>query len=108
MASNFSNARRTTIGANATIQTVAGDAITNIYNNPESGDRVTLYGRTFMRNLQTETSSLIGIGKRKRLYSTTFYIHVVLRSSLCATTRRRDFRQLVWLRASGLRIPQDW
>ncbi|KAJ8096021.1 hypothetical protein PM082_015242 [Marasmius tenuissimus] len=52
MASYFSNARWTKIGANATIQTVAGDAITNIYNNAESADRVTLYGRTVRRIIE--------------------------------------------------------
>ncbi|KAK1216106.1 hypothetical protein PQX77_021284 [Marasmius sp. AFHP31] len=50
MASYFSNARRTKIGANATFQAAARDVlITNIYNNPESGDRVTLYGRTIRK-----------------------------------------------------------
>ncbi|KAJ8096001.1 hypothetical protein PM082_015222 [Marasmius tenuissimus] len=72
MASYFLNARRTTIGANATFQTAAGDVpITNttIYNKAESGDRVTLYGRTvrkvvdgdiiFRRQLSSEALSVI-------------------------------------------------
>ncbi|KAK1216414.1 hypothetical protein PQX77_020967 [Marasmius sp. AFHP31] len=99
MASSFSNARWTKIGANATFQTAARDVITNIYNNPESGDRVTLYGRTIrkvidgdiifrrqlsskvlsitvnpQRELSTSSGSQVvkikhGISRRRRLWS---------------------------------------
>ncbi|KAJ8096006.1 hypothetical protein PM082_015227 [Marasmius tenuissimus] len=70
MASSFHNAQNTTIGANATIQTVAGNStITyNSYLNSGRGDQTTLYGRTvrkvidgdiiFRRQLSSEVLSI--------------------------------------------------